>query len=74
MPLQMREMRLFAKGQVLEEEVVVKLVSSLSLSPPPSPRTPTPPTKPGGALYGLDFTGAGTGVVPETQGPLRVSR
>ena len=57
MPLQMREMRLFAKGQVLEEEVVVKLVSALSLPLPPSP--PTPPTKPGGALYGLDFTGAG---------------
>ena len=56
MPLQLREMRLFAKGQVLEEEVVAKLVSSLTLSPPPSPPTPTPPTKPGGALYGLDFT------------------
>ena len=58
MPLHM-EMRLFAKGQVLEEEGVVKGgTSSPSLVPPPS--TPTPPTKPGGALYGLDFTVSGT--------------
>jgi len=54
MPLQMREMRLLVKGRIsLQEEVGVKLVSS----PSPSPSPPTPPTKPGGALYGLAFTG-----------------
>ena len=53
MPFQVMELRLFVKGQVLEAEGVVKAVSSLS--PPPPPRTP--PTKPGGALYGLDFRG-----------------
>ena len=55
MPLQLMEMRLLVKvkGQVVEEGVV-KLSSSLSLSPSPSTRTPS--TKPGRALYGLDFT------------------
>ena len=51
MPLQLREMRLSVKGQE-----VVKLVSSLPLPLFTSPSPPTPPTKPGGALYGLDFT------------------
>ena len=51
MPLQLREMRLFVKGRVsLEEEGVTRVPS-----PSPSPRTP--PTKPGRALSGLDFTG-----------------
>ena len=57
MPLQMEmEMRLFVKGRVsMEQEGVLKAgKSSPSLSPPPPPRTP--PTKPGGALYGLAFT------------------
>jgi hypothetical protein len=36
--------------------VLAKLVSSLSLPLVTSPSTPTPPTKPGGALYGLAFT------------------
>ena len=39
------------------QEGVVQAFSPLSPSPPPPPRTPT--TKPGGALYGLDFTGVG---------------
>ena len=56
MPLQRMEMRLFVKGQVLEVQGVVKALS-LSLSPSPPPRTPT--TKPGRALYGLDFSGFG---------------
>ena len=50
MPLQLLEMRLFVKGRIsLEQEGVLKRVSS----PPPSTRTPS--TKPGRALYGLDF-------------------
>ena len=48
-----------------------RLVLSLSLSsPPPQPRTP--PTKPGGALYGLDFTdrdGGGCGLSIRSRGP-----
>ena len=47
-------------GQV-PEEVLVKALSSLSPSPSPSPPPRTPPTKSGGALYGLDFTGDGVG-------------
>ena len=52
MPLQLMEMRLFVK---VKGQEVVKALSSLPLPPSPSPRTPT--TKPGGALYGLDFAG-----------------
>ena len=51
MPLQLEEMRLLVKGRISMEEEVVKAVSS--------PSTRTPPTKPGGALYGLAFTGDG---------------
>ena len=56
MPLQLLEMRLFVKvkGQVMGE-AVVKALSSLF----PSPSTRTPTTKPGRALYGLDFTVSG---------------
>ena len=53
MPLQRMAMRLFVKGQVMQEEAGVKLVSPLAPSPSPPPQTP--PTKPGRALYGLDF-------------------
>ena len=52
MPLQMEmEMRLFVEGQLVEEALVKAGKSSLSPSPPPR----TPSTKPGRALYGLDF-------------------
>jgi hypothetical protein len=54
MPLPL-ELRLFVKGQLMEEELV-KVLSS------PSPPTRTPTTKPCRALYGLDFTGDGGGV------------
>ena len=42
MPLQLMEMRLFAKGQLVEEEGVVKAASSLSLPNPNPTRTGLP--------------------------------
>jgi hypothetical protein len=53
LPLQLMEMRLFVKGRISMEQEAVKVSSSPSLSPSPPPRTPS--TKPGRALYGLDF-------------------
>ena len=48
MPLQLREMRLSVKGRIsLEEEVVVKRLSSLSL-PLPLPHPQRPPQSPAG--------------------------